>query len=85
MDVDRPSMSTSSSFEQLDPAELDLDTLNNSMKGCCHILAWQIHIGLADLTGNASMWQQLFLEVLRCHTKALAATDANYNYPDSEQ
>jgi len=73
MDVGEPTVSTSS-FEKLDPAELDLKALNNSMKECYDILMWQHHIGIT-LVDNTSMWQQLFLEVLKCLTRTLAATD----------
>ena len=82
MDVDVPSISASSSLEKLDPAELDLDGLNDCMKERCRISTWQYRVRLAE--GDTSMWQQLFVEVLKCLTRALAATDAIIATPSDD-
>jgi hypothetical protein len=80
MEVDVPTpyglepFPTSSSFEKLDPAELDLDELNNTMQHRCHM--WQPLMDQAEGDASLKLWKMLISSVIMYLTSALAATDA---------
>jgi hypothetical protein len=78
MDVDVTTSSeclaTSSSFERLDLAELDLEPLNDKMRDRCRLSWWRARIEMTE--DDPSFWQPVFCEVLLYLMSALQTTDA---------
>ena len=80
MDDDEPTssgletVSASSSFEKLDPADLDQKALNDGMENHCIKWSWRFRLELAE--HDASLWPTLISNVLMSLTSLLAATDA---------
>src|SRR5882762_4126456 len=68
-------ISASSSFEKLDLAGLDLDTLNDRMKDYCDDELWRPRIEKI-VEGDTSRWQRFIVTVLMRLTIELAATEA---------